>query len=109
KKTSILISGLAALIASIGTAAPVAAQEGRIHTAYAAIGAGQASIPVGHMEYCQKRPYDCQPVAVAEPVTLTDDLWRELQEVNNHVNTTVTAVSDQDLYGVAEFWTYPTS
>ena len=106
KKTSILVSGLIALIASV---APAMAQDARIQTAYAQIGAGPTSIPVGHMEYCQKRPYDCQPLAVSTPVGLTDDLWRELQDVNNHFNTTVTAVSDQDLYGVAEFWTVPTS
>jgi len=106
KKTSILVSGLIALVAA---AAPAMAQDGRIQTAYAATAEGQTSIPVGHMEYCQKRPYECQPLAVAAPVTLTDDLWRELQDVNNYFNTTVTAVSDQDLYGVAEFWTYPSS
>ncbi|WMT85637.1 transglutaminase-like cysteine peptidase [Pelagibacterium sp. 26DY04] len=105
KKTSILISGLVALIAATGAAA----QEARIQTAYAEVAAVQTSIPVGHLEYCQKRPYDCQPMASATPVALNDDLWRELQDVNNHFNTTVTAVSDQDLYGVGEFWTYPTS
>lgn len=109
KKTSILISGLFALIASIAATAPIAAQDARIETAFADIAAGQTSIPVGHMQYCQKRPYECQPHAVATPVALTDDLWRELQDVNNTFNTTVTAVSDQDLYGVAEFWTYPSS
>ena len=98
KKTSILISGLVALIAATGAAA----QEARIQTAYAEVAAVQTSIPVGHLEYCQKRPYDCQPMAAAAPVALNDDLWRELQDVNNHFNTTVTAVSDQDLYGVGE-------
>ena len=106
KKTSILVSGLIALVAA---AAPAMAQDGRIQTAYAATAEGQTSIPIGHMEYCQKRPYECQPLAIAAPVALTDDLWRELQDVNNYFNTTVTAVSDQDLYGVAEFWTYPSS
>lgn len=109
KNTSILVSGLVALIASIAAAAPVAAQDGTFRTAFAAVAAGQTSIPVGHLDYCQKRPYDCQPVAIAAPVALTDDLWRELQDVNNHFNTAVTAVSDADLYGVAEFWTYPSS
>jgi predicted transglutaminase-like cysteine proteinase len=109
KNTSILVSGLVALIASIGAAAPVAAQDARIQTAYAEVAATQTSIPVGHLEYCQKRPYECQPMAPAAPVALNDDLWRQLQDVNNHYNTTVTAVSDQDLYGIAEFWTYPTS
>jgi len=108
KKTSILVSGLVALAAFLGAAAPAVAQDGRIHTAYAQI-SGQTSIPVGHMEYCQKRPYDCQPMAAAAPVALNDDLWRELQDVNNHFNTTITAVSDQDLYGVPEFWTIPAS
>lgn len=109
KNTSKLIAGLVALFASLGTALPAAAVDvAALHPAYAAI-TGHTSIPVGHAEFCQKRPYECQPQAVAAPETLTDARWRELQDVNNHYNTTITPVSDFDLYGVEEFWTYPES
>jgi predicted transglutaminase-like cysteine proteinase len=109
KNKSILISGLVALIASVGATAPALAQDARLQLAYAEVAAGVTSIPVGHMEFCQKRPYECQPLAAAAPAALNDDRWRQLQDVNNLYNTTITAVSDYDLYGTEEFWTYPTS
>ena len=34
---------------------------------------------------------------------------RDLKAVNDRVNTTVEPVTDQDNYGVAERWTYPTN
>ncbi len=108
KKTSILVFGLFGLIASITGTAPAAAQTASIHPAFAAI-ASQTSIPVGHAEFCAKRPGECHAMAPAAPAHLTDGLWRELQDVNNLLNTTITAVSDADLYGTEEFWTYPTS
>ncbi|SDG83373.1 transglutaminase-like cysteine peptidase [Pelagibacterium luteolum] len=109
KNKSILISGLLALTVSFAAAAPVAAQDvASLHPAYATT-MDLTSIPVGHAEFCERRPYDCQPMAPTAPVSLTDALWAELQDVNNHYNTTITAMSDQDLYGVPEFWTLPTS
>ena len=83
KNKSILISGLVALIASVGATAPALAQDGRLQLAYAEVAAGVTSIPVGHMEFCQKRPYECQPLAAAAPAALNDDRWRQLQDVNN--------------------------
>ncbi|RDE10324.1 transglutaminase-like cysteine peptidase [Pelagibacterium lacus] len=109
KTTSILVSGLVALIASTAAMAPAAAQQvASLHPAFAST-ADLTSIPVGHAEFCAQRPYECLPMAPAAPVALTDALWTELQQVNNHYNTTVTAMSDADLYGTEEFWTYPTS
>ncbi len=104
KKTGVIISGLIALVVSMGAAAPARATEA--HPAFASIG-GQTSIPVGHAEFCQRRPHECQPMERVSQIDLTDRLWRDLQEVNNHYNTMITPVSDLDLYGVDEFWTYP--
>jgi len=106
KKTGVIISGLIALVVSLGAAAPANAFEA--NPAFASIGS-QTSIPVGHAEFCERRPYECQPVEQIANISLTDALWRDLQDVNNHYNTTVTPVSDRDIYGVDEFWTYPTN
>jgi predicted transglutaminase-like cysteine proteinase len=38
---------------------------------------------------------------------LNDALWQQLLTVNNHVNQSVIPVTDQQLYQVAEYWTYP--
>ena len=47
-------------------------------------------------------------VALNPRVTLTPDLWSELYQVNTKVNTTIAPMTDQELYGQAEYWTYPT-
>lgn len=69
---------------------------------------GTTSIPVGHAEFCQHRPDECRanpnPIAA---VPLTEGLWQQLLTVNAGINQAVIPVTDQDLYQVAEFWTYP--
>ncbi|MHA6690272.1 transglutaminase-like cysteine peptidase [Devosia sp. A449] len=69
---------------------------------------GTTSIPVGHAEFCASRPDECR--ANPNPVTavsLNEGLWQQLLNVNAGVNQSVVPVTDQDLYQVAEFWTYP--
>lgn len=69
---------------------------------------GTTSIPVGHAEFCQHRPDECRanpdPVAA---VSLNDGLWQQLLAVNAGINQAIVPVTDQELYQVAEFWTYP--
>jgi predicted transglutaminase-like cysteine proteinase len=36
---------------------------------------------------------------------LTQQSWRDLSEINDIVNQTVVARSDQDLFGVVDYWT----
>lgn len=70
--------------------------------------AGPASIPVGHAEFCKTHRDDCQPNArVVDAVVLTEALWTQLLAVNAQVNGTVIPETDEDLYKVAEYWTYP--
>ena len=70
--------------------------------------AGATSIPVGHAEFCQQRPDECRANGdMVAAVSLTEGLWQQLLVVNAGVNTAVVPVTDQDLYQVAEFWTYP--
>ena len=69
---------------------------------------GTTSIPVGHAEFCQHRPDECRanpnPIAA---MPLTEALWQQLLAVNAGVNQAVVPVTDEELYRVAEFWTYP--
>lgn len=69
---------------------------------------GTTSIPVGHAEFCQHRPDECRanpdPVAA---VSLNEGLWQQLLAVNAGINQAIVPVTDQELYQVAEFWTYP--
>ncbi|MCS6761806.1 MAG: transglutaminase-like cysteine peptidase [Candidatus Devosia symbiotica] len=66
------------------------------------------SIPVGHAAFCRSRPDECRPNAHIVPaVALTETVWQQLLAVNAHINNTVAPATDQDLYQIAEFWTYP--
>jgi predicted transglutaminase-like cysteine proteinase len=70
--------------------------------------AGQTSIPVGAAEFCKSHRDECRPNAsVVDAVALTEALWTELLEVNAAVNGSVVPVTDEQLYQVAEYWTYP--
>ncbi|QJR17500.1 transglutaminase-like cysteine peptidase [Pelagibacterium halotolerans] len=104
KKAIIFLFGLVSLITSWGAAG--LAMENEVHPSFASVGS-LTSIPVGHAEYCQRRPHDCQITDLVRNVALEEEFWRELQEVNNHYNISIMPVSDRDLYGVDEFWTYP--
>ena len=40
---------------------------------------------------------------------MTDAKFRELDQVNTAVNTSIQPVTDLELYGKVEVWTYPTN
>ena len=66
------------------------------------------SIPVGAAEFCKTHRDECRPNAVVVPaVNLDEASWSQLLTVNATVNQTVVPVTDQELYNVSEFWTYP--
>lgn len=69
---------------------------------------GPTSIPIGAAEFCKAHRTDCGPSGSAVEVeTLTDRNWQQLVSINDAINTSVIPVTDQDLYRVNEFWTYP--
>ena len=98
---------LGAMFALLAIAAPAQAFD-TTNVAFVQTSANTTSIPVGHAEFCAARPAECS--ANSNPVAampLTEALWQQLQAVNSHYNQTVVSVTDQDLYQVNEFWTYP--
>ena len=69
---------------------------------------GLSAQPVGHYELCQRAPEECnQFTPNAAPVELTRELWATLIEVNNAVNTMVAPLTDTEIWGVEEWWSYP--
>lgn len=68
------------------------------------------SQPIGHYEFCQSNPSECG-VKAKKPglVHLTPALWNSLQDVNNSVNVMIEPVTDEDLWGKLEIWSYPTN
>lgn len=69
---------------------------------------GPTSIPIGAAEFCKTHRNDCGPnPRPVEVETLTEAGWRQLVSINDAINTSVTPITDQDLYHVNEYWTYP--
>jgi predicted transglutaminase-like cysteine proteinase len=70
---------------------------------------GATPPPFGFVQMCERQPAECaghsgsEPRFVAGPLRLT-----ELDEVNRAVNAAIQPATDQELYGVAEYWTLPT-
>ena len=69
--------------------------------------------PRGYRQFCQDYPQECLPVtqvSLADPVApvkLTPALILAVATTNTAVNSTIKPMSDWDLYGVEERWTYP--
>lgn len=71
---------------------------------------GKANPPIGHYEFCQTYRSECVPTEPDRgPLTLTEDRWRKILDVNYTVNTTIKPMTDQEIYGVEERWAYPTT
>jgi predicted transglutaminase-like cysteine proteinase len=70
---------------------------------------GDTLPPIGYVNFCREHQADCQPERkFADRVQLTSAKFRELDQVNTAVNTRVQPVTDLELYGKVEYWTYPT-
>ena len=66
------------------------------------------SPPVGYVQFCRTNVADCRESGRGErPGDLTASAWRDLVEVNAQVNAQVSPITDQELFGIAEYWTYP--
>lgn len=65
--------------------------------------------PVGHYEFCQRQPSECRKTAVHKPVELTRSLWATMVEINMVVNTMIAPRTDMEMWGVEEYWSYPTN
>jgi predicted transglutaminase-like cysteine proteinase len=71
---------------------------------------GKSLPPVGFVKFCVANPGECKNVGRrAQRMDISQDVWSKLFKVNARVNADITPVSDSDLYGVPEYWTYPVS
>lgn len=71
---------------------------------------GRALAPIGHVGFCRRFPAECTVAeALRQPVPLTPERRHDLRTVNTLVNDMIEPVTDQELYGRLEHWTYPAS
>ena len=76
----------------------------------------QLSLPVVGVEdryppyadFCRRHPVECD-LSGAGTVAFSEDLMRELREVNLAVNTEISFAFDVDQYGTEEYWALPSS
>src|SRR5688500_10970530 len=70
---------------------------------------GKALPAVGYVEMCASEPKECQPLGGQKTrLTLSPERWNLLYQVNAFVNGKIAPVSDEELYGKHEYWTFPT-
>lgn len=93
----------AALISLSSFAQAASKQSALFETAF-----GATLPPVGYVRFCARNPGDCKPVNKYDgQLQMTAKLWETLYTLNTRINTAIAPTSDQDQFGVPEFWTYP--
>ena len=60
-------------------------------------------------DFCRRYPSECRVArSQSAQVTLTPQLWDLVNSVNRKVNRSIEAVTDQEHWGVADSWDFPT-
>ena len=69
---------------------------------------GPSQPPYGFVRFCESHPVDCAPQRI-EDVRFqpTPERLSELDEVNRWANHIIAPATDQEIYNVSEYWTYP--
>lgn len=107
KKSAVYI--LFGLVTSGFTIVPSVAQTVKVANATAMEVIGGAKAPMGWVQFCKASAVDCDVKALKPAkARLTAAKLAELDRINRMVNTQVAPVTDMELYGVEELWTYPT-
>ncbi len=75
---------------------------------------GETLPPVGYVNFCASNKAECTGYNVGEKLSasrlaMSPDRWNMLYQVNSYANGKIKPVSDLELYGEAERWTYPTT
>jgi predicted transglutaminase-like cysteine proteinase len=60
------------------------------------------------IRFCESHPHECH-VDLSQParILLSPQVWATLMQVNEHVNASILAVTDQDHWGVLDRWDFP--
>jgi predicted transglutaminase-like cysteine proteinase len=70
---------------------------------------GDTLPPIGYVTFCRENRDECRPGRrFADRIQLTSSKFREIVGINNEVNKAIAPVTDLELYGQPEVWSYPT-
>jgi predicted transglutaminase-like cysteine proteinase len=99
--------GIATLMLGLLGAGFDAEAASAVKLVYAPVG-DSTSVPAGYLQFCRDNRSDCAAEhEEARDVVLSKTAWRDLKLVNDRVNRAIEPMTDEDNYGVAEYWSYP--
>ena len=69
---------------------------------------GVTSQPIGHYEFCKRNRHECRGTGkrTAAP-RVTEFGWKVIKDINESVNESVMPMTDYEIHGREEFWSYP--
>jgi len=68
------------------------------------------SQPIGHYEFCKREPKECGITSRdTRALQLNHSNWQRIVEINLSVNERIKPMTDMEIYGVEEYWVYPTT
>src|SRR5215467_6694039 len=71
---------------------------------------GVTQPPYGYVEFCKRMPEECAMGPKGERrISATPERLSELDALNRAVNHEIAPATDMEIYGVAEYWTIPTT
>jgi len=63
--------------------------------------------PIGYVDFCGRDEDECKfSGGKVEKLSLTTEIWDQIQQVNRYTNTTIRPTTDIAQYGVMDYWTY---
>ncbi|MEM6463403.1 MAG: transglutaminase-like cysteine peptidase [Pseudomonadota bacterium] len=66
------------------------------------------SQPIGHYRFCKENRHECRGTALkTAPPRVTDFGWSVVNEINAAVNEAVLPMTDFEIHGREEVWSYP--
>ena len=70
---------------------------------------GKTLPPMAYVAFCGRAEGqdECNGKGKNERLKMTGEVWNQLVQVNNYVNTKIRPATDMEIYGVPDFWTYP--
>ena len=69
---------------------------------------GSTNPPIGHYEFCKIYASECTSNGKdGGPMVLTREGWQKILEINYDVNQAITPMTDMEIHGVEEKWSYP--
>ncbi len=68
---------------------------------------GVTSQPIGHYEFCQAHKAECRAGPRNAPAKVTEFGWAAVRQINASVNRAITPMTDKELHGKDEYWSYP--